>query len=356
MRRALLLVGMVLAAGCPKRSPVSADDYAAPPHLPAPRAGTYARVPQEPVDPVIGALVDKRRWDASLSGAAAGLALGVLHDDHAITGWRVREASWRAGYPYPVRRVRAWSTPPGAEAPDELLSWLEALPAEADLGLVRGRNDSMDVWIAMMAEPRLSVGVQPRQVQLGARVELPAIPGCSYAVADPSGQLYEGALDISQRFDLEVPGEWLFRVDDGEGSAAAFPVYAGMIPPETTLLDDAEASAASSVEERIAGVLASVRELYGTRPWERDPRLDAAASTLLSRAPPETAILAASLGFDPERFSKWECLGTSVEDCLDRVIWDPRSRPGLLGDTRYLGLATEVDAGRVRIVALLAPG
>ena len=356
MRGTSLLIGALLLAGCPKKGIPTADEYAETPHLPAPRAGTYARVPAEPPDPVVANLASQRQWDASLGGTATGLALGVLHEEHAITGWRVREASWRAGYPYPISRVRAWSTPPAAPAPEELLTWLEAVPPNADLGLIRARDDSMEVWVAVLAEPRVSIGVQPREVQLGARIEIPAIPGCAYAVADPSGRLYEGGLEISQRFDLEIPGEWLFRVDDAEGAAAVFPVYAGMIPPETTLLDDVESRAASTVDDRVAGVLTSVRELYGTRPWQRDPRLDAAAGTLLGSTPPSTEAIAISLGYDPEHFSRWECTGTSVEDCLDRVIWDPRSRPGILGDTQYLGLATDVDAGRVRIIALVAPG
>ncbi|MFT4623537.1 MAG: hypothetical protein ACI8PZ_002193 [Myxococcota bacterium] len=356
MRGVMVLSVMLAAVGCQKQPTAGPAEYAVAPHLPSPRAGTYARVPADPPDPVIRALTYSYQWDASLGGAAAGLALGVLHDDFAITGWRVREASWRAGYPYPVSRVRAWSTPPQSPPPKELVDWLDAIPAGDDLGVVRGRNAAIDVWVALTAHPRQNIGVQPRQLHLGGRIDLPALPGCAYAVATPDGLLFEGSLEIAQRFDLEVPGEWLFRVEDAAGTVALFPVYAGMIPPETTLLDDADLAVVGSVLERVDRMLARVRELYGAEPWVRDVRMDAAAESMLSDTPPNLKAVAGSLGYDPATFSRWGCTGTSVEDCLDRVIWDPRSRPGLLGNTRDMGLAVRVGAGRVRIVALIAPG
>src|SRR5688572_21052334 len=96
-----LLAALLL--GCPKpavEAAITPDQLAAIPRLPAPRAGTYARVPDRPADPVIASLVEKLTWDASLAGAAAGLALDVAEGRSGLHGWEVREAAWDAGYPY----------------------------------------------------------------------------------------------------------------------------------------------------------------------------------------------------------------------------------------------------------------
>ena len=115
----------LLFMGCRSGAPPSSvADYISSPKLPAPSAGTYARVPQTPKDPVIASTTKSHNWDASLSGAAAGLALDFLETGQPITDWSAREAVWRAGYPYPVSRIRAWNTPQASPPPEALNLWL----------------------------------------------------------------------------------------------------------------------------------------------------------------------------------------------------------------------------------------
>ena len=90
-----VLLALCLFTGCRGGpSPASVADYAQAPQLPAPSAGTYARVPAIPNDPVVAMTAKNMRWDASLSGAAAGLALDFLEKGQPITDWSAREAVW----------------------------------------------------------------------------------------------------------------------------------------------------------------------------------------------------------------------------------------------------------------------
>lgn len=357
MRR-VCLIALSLWLGCPKarvQDAIDPEQLQAIPRLPAPRSGTYARVPARPSDPVIAALTEKLRWDASLSGAAAGLALDLGEGRSGLHAWEVREAAWDAGYPYPITQVRGWNTPQGASPPQELLAWLDASGPEVDLGLVRARSAQGDSWVALLATPRIDIGVQPRQAHLAGVLELPAVPGARYTVVDPIGRMYEGGLDLPQTFHLDQGGEWLFQVADEQGIGAKFPVYVQMIPPDLALLVGGEAPRSDAeLVQQTQQTLAEIREVYGQGSWERDPMLEAAARVALDGKSPATQDLAKRLGFPPDRLWRVECQATTLQDCIDRIVWSPYSRSALISDTRYWGLAARRDQPGVRIVAYVA--
>ena len=79
MRTPHWLVGALLTVGltaCPKKSdPAPVVSWADTPVLPSPSAGSYARTLGTPPDPPLAAYLHGVRWDASLAGAAAGVAL-----------------------------------------------------------------------------------------------------------------------------------------------------------------------------------------------------------------------------------------------------------------------------------------
>src|SRR5690606_27529378 len=87
---ALLLLG-----ACAGKQVDPTPDWNSTPQLPSPRAGSYARVPATPADPVVAALAAGHRWDESLSGAAAGLALAAVRGEGSLEEWLIREAAWQ---------------------------------------------------------------------------------------------------------------------------------------------------------------------------------------------------------------------------------------------------------------------
>lgn len=354
--RLVACLSLIVLAGCPKAAgPTLADDMLrATPRLPAPRAGTYTRLSDTPSDPIIATLVRDHTWDASLSGAAAGLALDALEGRGGLHGWHVRQKAWEAGYPYPVSKVKLWSTPPAAPPPPDLLAFLGTIDRSVDLGFIRARNDMEEIWLVLVAAPRVSVGLQPRQAEIGDALTLPSIPGARYTVVDSAGRLYEGSLEVSQPFTLDVGGEWLFQVADAEGVAAKFPVYVDMIPPELALLEprDAPLDDAELVDQTRA-IMGELREAYGLAGWERDPLLEAAARATLDGNAPTASHLAARVGFAPDRLWSLECHAVTIEDCIDRLMWNPYHRAALVSNSRYWGLAARRSQPGVRIVALV---
>ncbi len=335
-------------------APKTPPDPMLAPRLPSPVAGSYARVPDTPADPVIAALVAKHSWDASLSGAAAGVALAAVAGTGGLERWEVREFAWRAGWPYPVDIIRGWSTSQGATAPAPLVLWLEALDPKADLGLVRARNAQGDAWVALTSRPRVDLGVVPRTFPGGATFVIPAVPGGRYAVADPDGRLWEGTLDVAHPVPLIASGEWLFEVADKLGVVATFPLYVACRPPEHALISAPPAG--QPIPDQVEALLHEAREAFGLNPWRRDPLLDSGARALLGGRT-DAASLAESVGFSPSRATLWSCTGATVQTCLDSLLFDPRHRPDLLAPTTHFGLATDsVREGELAISLLFASG
>ncbi|MCB9677005.1 MAG: hypothetical protein H6737_17950 [Alphaproteobacteria bacterium] len=353
------LAALLLLAGCPKQpAPPATPAWDTTPRLPAPIAGVYTRSAETPPDPPLADLLAGRAWDASLSGAAAGVALRLIHDGAkgpGVTRWRVREALWKSGYPFPARDARAWTAMPDGAPPPQLLQWLEALPPGDDLGLIRARGDDEDFWVALRATPTVPFERVPRQVPEGGAFKLAPAKGATYAVSDANGFLQEGPLDEGATIACNSVGEWMVELIPAEGPSALFPVYVGMVPPELPLIEDGvSVRTPPDAIERAESLLAQVRDAYGAPELQRDFVLDAGARSLLRGDAESTEGVRASLGLDPSGTMLWECEGTTVEACIDSVIWEPKNRLALLDARSALGLAAGVDASGVHLVGIVS--
>lgn len=343
---------LVLLVGCPRGAP--ALDVHAPPRLPAPEAGSYGRYAMTPADPVVATVTDGLRWDAYLSGAAAGLALARAEEDVPPSRWAVREAAWRAGYPYPVVALTEVEAPLESPAPEAIATW--AASVEGDLGLVRARSATREVWIGLQGRPRVDLGVFLRGLQPGEPLVLPAVPGARVRLADPEGRLTEHDLGAPVALELEEPGEWLVEVRDAEGIAALFPLYVGMelpdedvFPPDPLPLESAEAALAEAVD-----LLAEAREGYGLPAWDRDPLLDAVARRLLAEPDADPADVLADLGLSGPVLS-FRCAATDVVACLDATWWRLEDRRAHLAPgPDLLGIAAALEHGTLHLSAVVA--
>ncbi|MCA9568068.1 MAG: hypothetical protein KC656_09510 [Myxococcales bacterium] len=351
------MIALLLALGCPKPAAPVLPSWETVPSLPSPTAGAYNRSLEAPPDAELARLVEGRRWDASLSGTAAGLALDLIRTDtdRLLTRWKVRESAWRAGWPYPIDDAKAWRALEDGAPPPQLLAWLEALGPDDDLGLVRARGSQGDLWVALKAHPRRDLGRIPRQLAQGGELVLPALPGARYAVADANGRLHAGALDAAVTLQAGSRGEWLVRIDDDQGRVALFPVYVGIVPPLLPLIEDVvPVRTAVDAIARTESLLATIRSAYGSTKPARDFMLDAGARSLLSGGGTTSDGVLGSLGLDPARTALWTCEGTTIEACLDGLIWTPEHRMALLDDASDVGLAADVGAEGVRLVGILS--
>lgn len=323
------------------------EAFAEIPRLPAPKAGSYAVVPQTPPDPAVARLMGDAPWDASLSGAAAGLALAGVAGGR-MDAWVVREAAWRAGWPYPVSQVRAWRTDAGAAPPAAVTDWIAAQTAGVAVGLVRARADGADLWVGLSSQATADLGVIPRQLAVAATVTAPGVAGARWVAGDPDGGLTVGGPGAPLALPLNREGEWLLELRSDASVLARFPVYAGMAPPEVDLL--ALPTLPADDAGRTAALLDEIRAVYGRTAWRRDPTLDAAARSALNGDLPDLAAAAARLGFpDP---ATWRCSGPTVPACLDQAMWRPEDRAVFLSDRTLLGLAFTGGSAGVSMVGV----
>jgi len=344
--------------GCPKTPELPTPVWDETPRLPAPIAGVYARSPEIPTDVALAKFVIDKPWDASLSGAAAGLALKLVNEmthGPGLTRWRVREALWKAGYPFPARDARAWTAAPDGGPPPQLLAWLDGFPEGDDLGLVRARGHDEDLWVALRATPSFEFGRIPRQVPEGGSLELPAASGATYIVSDANGLVVRGELDSPAQIECNIVGEWMVKIVPQSGPAAVLPVYVGMMPPELGLIRDvASIRTPTDALARAESLLREIRGAYGTTPLQRDFALDAGARSLLRGDAGSAEGVRNSLGLPPEKTTLWQCRGTTIEACFDSVIWEPENRLALLDERSTLGLAADLDASGVHLVGIVS--
>ena len=106
--------------------------------------------------------------------------------------------------------------------------------------------------------------------------------------------------------------------------------------------------------DRTEDLLATVRDVYGAVPLERDYMLDSIARSMLSAEGSSARETIDRLGLDAPSTAVWECRGTTVEACVDGVVWNPHNRLALLDDRSTLGLAAEVDGSGVHIVGIIS--
>lgn len=331
MRHLLPVLALVLA-GCPKKDTVDSSltdvQLADSPRLPAPQAGSYARVPKTPKDPAVRAVIGERTWDESLAGAAAGLALNATQDEGGFTRREIREASWQAGYPWPILAMGTWPTSEGAPPPPALVSWTREQPAARDLGLVRARGQGRDLWVGLAGRELFRLGVVAREVASGTSMTLPQHAGATYRISDGNGAFREGDLSTAEQVvTFDVPGEWLIQVVDGGGDLARFPVYVDeeapdlpVLPPRNINIDSKEAAV-----ERVTYLLQTARTEYRNKAFFLDPFLNAGASDAKKKASDPSAVARRMAGERGIGIGAM-CKAGSVEDCVDQMLWDARTR------------------------------
>lgn len=361
---AALTALLVAVTGCVKQNtPTTVDpltdpmvDYRSIPRLPSPYSGTYDRNVSPSPDEVVGYLTAQHNWETNLSGAAANIALTAVAGEGSLTRWELRESLWMAGYPYPIKEARVWSSSNGTPPPAALIRWLERWTPEQDLGLVRARARNGDAWVGIVAQPRVDLGSLPREARVSDPVRLPPIPGGSYRAADANGVLHTGPLDEGATLLLTIAGEWLFEVSDSQGVVATFPVYAGVAAPKEALLrlkETLSVGSASDASDLGSQLLAHVRTEFGLLPFSRNPLVDAAVRTHLRGDQRPMDELLAGVGLTVENTVIWRCSAGSVEDCVDQWVWSPEKRELLLSkNVDAMGLGAQLDTTGVEMLAL----
>lgn len=354
------LLPVLMLVGCPKAveldTPVDSEALSQPPVLPNPRAGTYARVPKKPADPVVRSVIGDRTWDASLGGAAAGLALDAADKAGGFTRREVREAAWQAGYPWPILAMGTWPTTEAGEPPAAMLTWLKNQPADRDIGLVRARGQGKDLWVGLAGKEQIRLGVVPREVPGGTPLSLPARPGAVWRVSDGSGAYREGTLDTGLDLTLDVPGEWVVQIRDDGGDLARFAVYVDETPATVPVLppNNVAVSSRGSARERVEWLLQRARDEYRNKPFAVSPLLDQAANDALEKGS-DPQELAAAMSASPDRAVGARCTAASVEDCIDQLLWDPRTRLPFVDDGKWgAGFELAWTSQKVELVLIFA--
>jgi hypothetical protein len=344
---------ITLAWACAKPvDPISV--YEMVPHLPAPEAGTYSRGSSQSSDAAVAFVVGQRPWDASLSGAAAGMALGLTGEQALFQKWEIREAAWRAGYPYPVgKSIRAWG-PAGGPPPDVLLEWLRALPLSQDLGLVRARAARGDLWVGLAAEVTLPLPVIPRRIMLGERLSFTPDADGVLTLSSPEGDVSTHTLERGFDRAMEQDGEWLVERKHKGQQVALFPVYVGIEVPNFPVLREATSVEYDDPLEAMQHVMTVVREIYERPAFERTVLLDAGARTLLNHPQRDVGEVVSALGLSSEGAVFHRCATTLTRGCMDKLLWDIKTRSVFVSPSRWvLGLAASLSEQEQSVVILL---
>lgn len=360
--RKLAFVALVGLAACAHRAagpgPVKIDPESRP-ILPSPEAELYATGGETPRDPLVAGVASKLPWDEALSGAAGALALRSGAPDAARVAW----AAYRAGYPYKVRAVLTLEVGPGVW-PEALVTQLQGQVApDEHLGLARARMGANDHWVALIGAPRgARLAPLPRELGLGAELEVQAEGAARWRLVSPSGALREGALPT--RLGLDEAGEWWLELDAGADAPTlvAVPIYAGMAPTPEGPLDTpgAPPMSVAGASAEAALLLGELRADFSLGPLRADETL-----AMLGREPLEAAVAgrwdgaaaaarAEGAGFRDAAAAR--CVAPTVALCLDAMMRDADGRAALLSPDRALvGVAVALEVDRVRL-ALLAAG
>jgi len=299
---------------------------------------------------VIATVVGDLRWDASLSGAAAGVALAsAVEGPDALQRWRVREALWRAGYPYPVYSAAFWTTEFNAPPPADLITWVSQRDERDDLGVVRARGAEQDHWVVLAARPRVSLDALPRTLPEGGTLVLPPNPGFTWAAGDPDGAVTTGPLGGGARVPMATGGEWLLQIRDPAGVAASALVYVDMPLPEERLL---EPGTAATPGDAVMHQIERIRDLWELPMLDTDPLLEAAAKGWQDDPERDPNGLTVGLGFEGTPVS-WRCSAASVPDCLDQVVWEPATRAAFI-DPEHTSIGLAITTGnRIAITGFI---
>ncbi|MFK7931754.1 MAG: hypothetical protein AB8H79_26495 [Myxococcota bacterium] len=352
----LILAGCIKAVKPEAAASAETEALAAPPRLPAPRAGTYARVPSKAKDPIVQSVVGGRTLDASLAGAAAGLALGAAQRSGGFTRREVREASWQAGYPWPVLAMGTWSTGEAGAPPAGVTTWLAAQPADRDVGVVRARGEGRDLWVALAGKEQIHLGVIPREMAAGTPLNLPPHAGGQWRVSDGSGVYREGSLTDGINLVLDVPGEWVIQLLDPGGDLARMTIYVDEEPPPLPVLppNNVPVSSRSAAQKRVEYLLQRARDEYRNSEFIVSPLLAQAAADAMERGI-DPDVRANALAPNAELGVGATCAAASVEDCIDQLLWNPQTRRPFVDDRAWsVGTSIRWTSEKVEIFAVFA--
>jgi hypothetical protein len=361
----LLLSAAFLFGACVKEVPppslvelAEKLEWTSVPTLPAPESGTYLSFREQPSDDVIAALVRGKHYDGALASAGATLALDAIEHDELLSRWSLREALWRGGFPFPVYDARTWEARPGEPPPRDLLHWIEQISPDEAMALVRARGPKRDIWVGLRAQPELQLGALPRRTQPGAAIHLDPLPGAVFRLTDGVGRMYEGALDAGDDLLLTSSGEWLLEITRERRELVRLPIYVGIAPPAQPILriagDSGNLADAEDARDLARVVLDQVRLAYVMPIWRHDPSLDAAAHKVAASPPELTDRIVGALGYEREDVVIWTCDDVTVQNCIDRWLWDPPRRATLLGRSHTeMGLHAELDARGVHLTLVL---
>jgi hypothetical protein len=189
----------------------------------------------------------------------------------------------------------------------------------------------------------------------GQVVRLPQRPETRYRVSDGLGQLVEGTLDEARDLALNTPGEWIVQIYDDGGDLARFPLYVDRETPRVSVLPAGGGAVANGIQaqERAFQLYKTARAHYETPAPTTDPLLQAAAERALSTPTDDAQALALGLSGADEIALGARVSGSDVEDCIDRLLYDPRYRAAFVAPAPMgAAFAARLQGGRVELVAV----
>ncbi len=298
-------------------------------------------------------LVEGRRYDEALGGAAAGVALAALQGE-AVDDATVRWKSILAGYPLAVRG-RAVASAPFGEVPEDIRVALGLAPPNRDLGLVRARGPSDDLWVLLVGGERGDLPPFPREIAPGEALAL--APGLRWRVAAPDGSV----ADATGAPRMDQLGEWLVRGTDDEGVVVNVPVHVGVTTPPTPPVHDVVGLERLELAAAARRLVDDARARYGHPPADDDPALASLARSRLrvelagGQAPSFEHLLRVG-GFVRGRVAGSSCRAVDVRACVEAMWWSVDGRAVLVAPFGSVGVAASPVEGGVVVVALAADG
>ncbi|HCH62522.1 MAG TPA: hypothetical protein DFR83_06955 [Deltaproteobacteria bacterium] len=357
----MILAPLLLTLACKKAAPpappVSPD---APPILPSPTGSNYALGERTPADPIVYTVVERSLlpWSESLSGAATAVA---LDHDHEPSLPAAQWAAIRAGYPHSVVAIISGTEPPGTD-PVELIDALSPNIRIGDhLGLVRARTAMGDRWVALVGRPKIALDPFPRELKVGATLEVTGSSINQWVMVSPSGKTQTGAMPLSAQ--LHEPGEWWLEFQTADASHTPLqgvPIYVGMPTPKVPLipvLDVGVLPGPNELQNRALDALYDVRNAFNLVDFEWDDTLASLAVTPVQQVLGGTWDAERGVqrlrgaGFIGGPAAQLTCTSISVEACITDLAYRADSRATLLHPgLRLVGVAGEVRTSGVTLV------
>lgn len=318
--------------------------------MPSPAGQIYTRALAESPDPIVSKALRGLPWDEVLSGAASGVALGILEGEKP-TPYRLRWHAVLAAWPYPLVGFASARVEHGAVASEIVEEARKRAAAGQELGVVRARQADGDWWVLLASTKPEELGPLPRDPESGATLHL---LGPHFLMVDPRGRSYEqGAGD----FKVQQEGVWIVRAqDNSDQTIATFPLFVGiqapLVPPVAEEVEGLNEAAGRQV-------MNEVRAWYQLPDFQEDDALDSVArarlNALLSKeALPEPTRSLRAAGFVDVPVAGAECRAPTVASCVDGLWWTPERRAIFTPDLRSLGIAVHTDAQGVTMVLVAA--